>query len=101
MAQIFHPSTNTISKVTILLGGFVLVGIAWLLGVWYRSAYASGVDVIRDQPIPFSHKHHVGGLSAQTCEWQCMHVSTGGSPANEDVSTLTWQKRQSIPSPPT
>ena len=28
----------------------------------YRSPYMTQVNVAREQPIPFSHKHHVGGL---------------------------------------
>lgn len=62
MAQIFHPATNTVSKVSVFLGGFVVAGLAWLSAVWYRSSYVSGVHVVRDQPVPFSHQHHVGGL---------------------------------------
>jgi hypothetical protein len=62
MAQIFHPSTNTISRVSIAgvvlaLGAFALVG-----GSLQRSPYATAVGVPREQPVPFSHKHHVAGL---------------------------------------
>ena len=31
------------------------------------------------------------GLSVQICEWQVMHVSVGGIPANDDFSTDVWQ----------
>ena len=31
------------------------------------------------------------GLSVQICEWQVMHVSVGGMPANGRVSTDVWQ----------
>ena len=31
------------------------------------------------------------GLSVQICEWHVMHVSVGGMPANDDVSTDVWQ----------
>lgn len=27
-----------------------------------RSPYVTGVELARDQPVPFSHRHHVGGL---------------------------------------
>jgi hypothetical protein len=62
MPQIFHRSFNTISKVTIF--GFILflAALGWLVALLTRSAYATGVEVAVDQPVPFSHQHHVGGL---------------------------------------
>jgi hypothetical protein len=62
MPQIFHRSFNTISKVTIF--GFILflAALGWLVSMLTRSAYATGVEVAVDQPVPFSHQHHVGGL---------------------------------------
>lgn len=62
MAQIFHPSTNTLSRLSIFGAAFVLAVAAWGLGVFARSSYATGVGVARNQPVPFSHKHHVDGL---------------------------------------
>src|SRR6185295_9973684 len=62
MAQIFHPSTNTIANVSIFGGVFILAGVAALIMVFVRSAYATGVGVFVEQPVPFSHEHHVGGL---------------------------------------
>jgi hypothetical protein len=62
MAQIFHPSTNTISKVSIFGAVFLIAGLLWLLAELNRSAYVTEVNVVRPQPVPFSHKHHVSGL---------------------------------------
>lgn len=62
MSQIFHPSTNTISRVSIFGSVFIVVGLVWLLGVYIRSPYVTRVGVAREQPVPFSHKHHVGGI---------------------------------------
>lgn len=62
MAQIFHPSTNTLSRLSIFGAAFFLAVTAWGLGVFARSSYATGVGVARNQPVPFSHKHHVNGL---------------------------------------
>ena len=62
MAQIFHSSTNTISRVTIV-GAFLLVGaLLWVFAQLQRSPYYSQAGVRRNQPVPFSHQHHVGGL---------------------------------------
>jgi hypothetical protein len=62
MAQIFHPATNTFAKASIFGAVFIVAGIAWAGSVWMRSSYVTQVDVVRDQPVPFSHDHHVSGL---------------------------------------
>ena len=62
MAQIFHPNTNTISKVSIFGGVFLIGGLVWLMLFMSRSSYVTQVSVPRKQPVPFSHKHHVSGL---------------------------------------
>jgi hypothetical protein len=62
MAQIFHRSFNTISKVTIFGAVFILAGAGWAWSRYVRSSYATGVGVAREQPVPFSHQHHVSGL---------------------------------------
>jgi len=62
MAQIFHPSTNTISRVSILGAVFIFAGLLWLMAALNRSSYATEEGVVRQQPIQFSHEHHVGGL---------------------------------------
>jgi hypothetical protein len=62
MAQIFHPSTNTLSRVSIF--GAAFFALAALGGVYAinRSAPVTRVEVVREQPVQFSHEHHVGGL---------------------------------------
>jgi hypothetical protein len=62
MSQIFHPSTNTISKLSIFGAVFVLAGSLWVLVEMNRSSYMTQTFVPRNQPVPFSHKHHVAGL---------------------------------------
>jgi len=76
MAQIFHPSTNTISRVSILGAGFILAGLLWLIAALNRSSYATEEGVARQQPIQFSHEHHVGGLGID-CRY--CHTSVEGS----------------------
>jgi hypothetical protein len=62
MTQIFHPSTNTLSKVSIFGAVFILAAVGGVMALIYRSPYMTQVNVAQEQPIPFSHKHHVGGL---------------------------------------
>jgi len=62
MAQIFHRSTNTLSRVTIFGAVFVAGFVLWVIGGIVRSPYATDQGVTREQPVPFSHQHHVAGL---------------------------------------
>jgi hypothetical protein len=62
MPQIFHRSFNTISKVSILGFVFILAFLGWVVARLARSDYVTGAWVYRDQPVPFSHQHHVSGL---------------------------------------
>jgi len=61
MSQIFHRHTNIYSRVSIIallvFGGALGAGLAALN--W--SSYNTNQDNFIDQPIQFSHKHHVGG----------------------------------------
>src|SRR6202163_2188774 len=60
--QIFHRSTNTIAKVSIFGSIFFLAIFAWVYSELLRSSYATGQGVVKKQPVPFSHQHHVAGL---------------------------------------
>jgi hypothetical protein len=62
MSQIFHRSTNTISRVSIYAAVFVVGGLLWLLMALDRSPYTTKQGIVLTQPVPFSHEHHVAGL---------------------------------------
>jgi hypothetical protein len=62
MPQIFHRSFNTISRVTIFGAAFLVAFFSWGLLVLARSSYVTNVGITREQPVPFSHEHHVTGL---------------------------------------
>jgi len=62
MGQIFHPSTNTISRISIFGALFMVAGLLWVIDTVMRSPYITQAGVARDQPVPFSHSHHVGGI---------------------------------------
>jgi Cytochrome c7 and related cytochrome c len=61
MAQIFHPSTNTISRVSIFGTVFIVAGLLWLMAQVHRSPWSTEAHVAKEQPIQFSHERHVGG----------------------------------------
>jgi hypothetical protein len=62
MPQLFHRSTNTISRVSIFGAVFALAGGLWLVLEINRSPYVTRAFEARAQPVPFSHAHHVGGM---------------------------------------
>lgn len=62
MAQLFHRSTNALSRLTIFGTLLAVIVVAWGWAGTLRSPYVSEQNVVREQPVPFSHQHHVGGL---------------------------------------
>ncbi len=69
MAQIFRPYADSVVRVVmiaILVLPFAIVGVAY--GVM-SSPYITGEHLTLEQPVPFSHEHHVGelGLDCRYC----------------------------------
>ena len=62
MAQIFHRSTNTLSKLSIYGAAFIVVVLGGALYELNESPYFTDANVALEQPVPFSHQHHVTGL---------------------------------------
>ena len=62
MPQIFHRSTNTLSRLTIFGAVFALAAAGWALNEINRSPYVTQARMAREQPVPFSHRHHVAGI---------------------------------------
>src|SRR5579862_4291609 len=75
MAQIFHRSTNTFSRLSIFGAVFVLGFLAWAFAELDRGSYETREHDPREQPIPFSHAHHVGGLGVD-CRYCHTSVET-------------------------
>ena len=62
MSQIFHRSTNTLSRATIFGAVFVVAAVIWIGYAIQGSPYITYAGVRKPQPAPFSHQHHVTGL---------------------------------------
>jgi hypothetical protein len=77
MAQLFHRSANSLAKVSIFAALLMLGGVLWAAYRVDQGAFITDVDVARDQPVPFSHKHHVSddGIDCRYC-----HTSVETSP---------------------
>ena len=68
MGQVFGPSANTISRVSIVVLLLLVVGGLGALDAYHRSSYVRYTHVPREQPVPFSHKHHVNmGIDCRYC----------------------------------
>ena len=52
MPQIFHRSTNAISRVSIFGAVFFVGGALWLGAELNRSPYVTRRDIAREQPVP-------------------------------------------------
>jgi hypothetical protein len=82
MAQIFHRSANVIARFSLLvavaLGGLALTGVLLLA----RSPYITNQRVTREQPVQFSHKHHVGddGIDCRYCHTSVETSAFAGLP---------------------
>lgn len=89
MAQIFKPSANVLARygppaALLLLG---LLAFAWVRAEWSPWVTRKGVPI--DQPVPFSHQHHVGGLGidCRYCHSAVEESSTAGMPETHTCMT--------------
>ena len=82
MTQVFHRSTNFISRVTIFGAFFFIGGVLWLVDGLNRSSYNTQAFVAREQPVQFSHKHHVGdeGIDCRYCHTSVETSAFAGIP---------------------
>jgi hypothetical protein len=89
MPQIFHPSTNSFSRVSIFGAVFFIAGIAIGLTALFRSSFATNVNVPIEQPVPFSHEHHVQGLGidCRYCHTSVQESSYAGIPPTHTCMT--------------
>jgi hypothetical protein len=73
-----------------MLGIALLVATAaWLLGAVQRSPWLTQANVVREQPVPFSHKHHVAGLGidCRYCHTSVEDSSFAGIPPTRTCMT--------------
>jgi hypothetical protein len=85
MPQIFHPSANTISRLTIFGAVFLVAVLAWVGAALNRSDYGTQVHMARVQPVQFSHEHHVSGLGldCRYCHTSVEESSFAGLPPTQ------------------
>lgn len=85
MSQIFHHSTNTLSKLSIFGALFLVAAGLWAVLEINRSPYVTRAGDAREQPVPFSHAHHVGGIGidCRYCHDTVEVSATAGIPSTK------------------
>jgi hypothetical protein len=68
MAQVFDRSSNALARASLVLTGLIVIALGVALDQLQRSPWVTRQGQRADQPIPFSHKHHVEGLGLQ-CQY--------------------------------
>ena len=62
MPQIFPKSANAWSKASIFMVLGLVLTLGWTIMVLQRSDFVTAAGTYVDQPVQFSHQHHVGGI---------------------------------------
>ena len=85
MPQLFHRSSNTLARLSIVLGLLIAGGGLMLVLEFNRTPYVTQAFVPRDQPVQFSHKHHVGddGIDCRYCHTSVETSYSAGIPPTQ------------------
>lgn len=96
MAQIFHPIANALARLSLVLLVFGLAGTLVTLDLLHRSPYTTEVNVARQQPVPFSHKHHANmGIDCRYCHTAVEESGTAGIPPTKtcmNCHSMVWNE---------
>jgi hypothetical protein len=68
MPQIFDRSSNALARASLVLTGLIVIALGVTLDQLQRSPWVTRQGQRPEQPVPFSHKHHVMGLGLQ-CQY--------------------------------
>lgn len=85
MARYFPSWANTLLRLA-LLAALLFVGFTvWMGAMMVRSPYETRQNVPREQPVPFSHEHHAGGLGldCRYCHQSVEKSQFAGIPATK------------------
>ena len=68
MPQIFDRNSNALARMSLVLTGLIVIALGVTLDQLQRSPWVTRQGQRADQPVPFSHEHHVQGLGLQ-CQY--------------------------------
>jgi hypothetical protein len=89
MAQIFHRSTNLISRVSIYGAVVIIAALGYAAYTIAMSSWYTDQNDTREQPVPFSHRHHAGelGIDCRYCHTTVEKSSFAGVPPTQTCMT--------------
>ena len=89
MPQVFSQNADGVAR--FVLWGALVATISLVIAAtaWLRSDFATGVGEAIAQPVPFSHKHHVGelGIDCRYCHNGVETSASAGLPATQVCMT--------------
>src|SRR5881392_1252804 len=82
MPQVFNRGANGLARMSLVILGLVVTSLALTLNELQRSPYVTKQGERLEQPVPFSHQHHVAGLGldCRYCHTSVEHSSFAGIP---------------------
>jgi hypothetical protein len=85
MPQLFHRGMNTLARLSIVVGLLVAGGGLMFVIEFNRTPYVTQAFQPREQPVQFSHRHHVGddGIDCRYCHTSVETAATAGLPATK------------------
>jgi hypothetical protein len=97
--QLFRKSANSIARLVLFGFPVLIAGSAAAVFAFARSDFWTGVETPQEQPVPFSHKHHVGGLGidCRYCHTSVEESAFAGLPPTETCMTCHSQVWKDAP----
>jgi hypothetical protein len=83
MAQIFRPTSNVITKVVLVCIAVLPLTLMVTMSQFTRSSYVTKQYIPYEQPVPFSHEHHVTelGIDCRYCHTSVEKSARAGYPS--------------------
>jgi len=85
MAQLFPRSANALARGSIVVGAVLAAAAGYGLWLVAHSGYVTRQGLILEQPVPFSHDHHVGqiGIDCRYCHTAVERSGSAGIPPTQ------------------
>jgi len=94
--QLFTPTHNTLSRLSLLLFVAGAAGFLGFMDILHRSPYVRYTKIRREQPVPFSHKHHSNlGIDCRYCHTSVEKSSFANIPPTQtcmNCHNIMWKE---------
>src|ERR1700745_4290597 len=99
MPQVFNRGANGLARMSLVILGLVVTSLAVPVNELQRSPYVTKQGERLEQPVPFSHQHHVAGLGldCRYCHTSVENSSFAGVPPTETCMTCHSQVWKDAP----